>query len=100
MMAFPDGTRLKAPRIAAGYGRFGFINGRHRARVALLQGRKVPPVLVPKDNVAEVREVLSRFRGKPSRPCSARGGKLQKERPVRALIAVLVAIAILMPRPH
>jgi hypothetical protein len=65
MLAFPDGTRLRAPRIAAQDGRIGFINGRHRARAALLQGLKVLPVLVFKDNVAQVREVLARFQRIP-----------------------------------
>jgi hypothetical protein len=34
----------------------------HRARAALLQGLKVIPVIVDKDNVAEVRALLARFR--------------------------------------
>ena len=36
-------------------------NGRHRARVAMLQGLKVIPVIVYRNNAAEVHQVLSRF---------------------------------------
>ena len=68
LMKLPEGTRVPAPKIAACDGRLGFEDGRHRARVAKLQGLKVIPVLVPKDNVADVRQLLAKF---PRRPPSA-----------------------------
>jgi ParB-like chromosome segregation protein Spo0J len=38
------------------------VNGRHRARAALLQGLKTIPVVVDKDNVVEVRALLAKFK--------------------------------------
>jgi hypothetical protein len=62
LMAMPADERIRAPVIGATEGRLVFKNGRHRARAALLQGHKVIPVIVDKDNVAEVRKLLARFK--------------------------------------
>jgi hypothetical protein len=62
LMAMPADERVRAPVIGATEGRLVFKNGRHRARAALLQGLKVIPVIVDKDNVAEVRALLARFK--------------------------------------
>jgi hypothetical protein len=64
LMELPEGTRVPAPKIAACDGLLGFEDGRHRALVAKLQGLKAIPVLVRADNVAEVRQLLSKFSGK------------------------------------
>jgi hypothetical protein len=64
LLEMPEGTRVAAPKIGALDGRICFEDGRHRARIAKLQGRKVIPVLVRKDNITEVRELLSKFSGK------------------------------------
>jgi hypothetical protein len=61
LQRLPEATRVPAPKIGATEGRIWFEDGRHRARVAKLQGRKVLPVLVHKDNIAEVRQLLSKF---------------------------------------
>jgi hypothetical protein len=57
-----SGDPIKAPIVGVCDGRIGVQNGRHRARAALLLGRKTIPIVVDKDNVAELRELLARFR--------------------------------------
>jgi hypothetical protein len=64
LLDLPEGTRVAAPKIGAYDGCIGFEDGRHRALVAKLQGLKVLPVLVHADNIAEVRQLLSKFSGK------------------------------------
>jgi hypothetical protein len=62
LLELPADERIPAPIIGAYDGRIGFENGRHRARAAMLQGLKVIPVIVYRDNAAAVRELLARFR--------------------------------------
>jgi hypothetical protein len=62
MMKHLDGKTLKAPILGVLDGRIHFENGHHLARAARRQGLKVIPVIVDKDNVAAVRELLARFR--------------------------------------
>jgi hypothetical protein len=56
------GQVITAPVIGVYEGQLIFENGRHRARVALRQGVKVIPVIVEKDNVAAVRDLLKIYR--------------------------------------
>jgi hypothetical protein len=62
VVKLPEGARVAIPKIGACDGRIGFEDGRHRMLVAKQQGLKVIPVAVRKDNVAEVRQLLSKFR--------------------------------------
>jgi hypothetical protein len=62
LMKLPAAERIKAAIIGAYDGRIQFQNGRHRARVAMLRGRKTIPIIVYKDNVDAVRELLAKFR--------------------------------------
>ena len=57
--------RIRMPRIGAYDGQIGFEDGRHRALLAKQQGLRIMPVAVRRDNVAEVRAVLSKWRGRP-----------------------------------
>jgi hypothetical protein len=66
LLDLPENTRVGAPQIGVYEGRLGFVNGRHRALVAKLQGLKVIPVLVRKDNVLETREMLAKYRAASS----------------------------------
>jgi hypothetical protein len=61
-MELPADECIGAPVVGVCNGRVGFENGRHPARAAVLLGRKVIPVIVYRDNVAEVRELLARFK--------------------------------------
>jgi hypothetical protein len=72
MLKHLDGQTFRAPIVGVLDGRICFENGRHRARVARRQGLKVIPVIVDKDNVAAVRELLARFQKAPQRR-AARG---------------------------
>ena len=67
MLKHLDGQTFRAPIVGVLDGRICFENGRHRARVARRQGLKVIPVIVDKDNVAAVRELLARFQKAPQR---------------------------------
>jgi hypothetical protein len=71
LMALPADARINAPVIGVYDGRLIFENGRHRARAALLLGLEAIPVIVDKDNVAEVRGLLARFKRNRRR----RGGR-------------------------
>jgi hypothetical protein len=62
LMELPADECIKAPIIGVCDGRIGFENGRHRARAAMLQGLRVIPVIVDRDNAAEVRDLLAGFR--------------------------------------
>jgi hypothetical protein len=62
LMELPADECIKAPIIGVCNGRIGFENGRHRARAAMLQGLRAIPVIVDRNNAAEVRELLARFR--------------------------------------
>jgi hypothetical protein len=57
-------TRFRMPIIGASLGKIGFEDGRHRALLAKQHGLKVMPVAVRRDNLPEVRRVLSDYRGK------------------------------------
>lgn len=57
-----DDEPIRAPQISVYDGQLSFTDSRHRARAALLQGRKVIPVIVHRDNVADVRALLAQFR--------------------------------------
>jgi len=69
LMELPADEPIRAPIVGAYDGRICFENGRHRARAAMLQGLTIP-VIVDRDNAAEVRELLARFKV----PSSARSG--------------------------
>jgi hypothetical protein len=62
LMALPADVCINAPSVGVYEGCLTFENGRHRARAALLLGLKAIPVIVDKDNVAEVRGLLARFK--------------------------------------
>jgi hypothetical protein len=62
LLKLPESTYIAIPKIGA-YGWAHRIRGRsHCALVAKQQGLKVIPGAVRKDNVAEVRQLLSKFR--------------------------------------
>jgi hypothetical protein len=64
LLELPEGTRVAIPKIGACDGCFGFEDGRHRMWAAKQQGLKVIPVAVRKTNVAELQQLLSRFRSR------------------------------------
>ena len=72
LMELPTDARIKAPIIGVFEGHLCFENGRHRARAAMLQGLKVIPVIVDKENAAEVRQLLTRFSTKGIRSAGGR----------------------------